>query len=52
MNSFIESVNYFKGNNPEDIVKQYGTPLYVYSEEILRDRMHKVSQVITKYPIV
>ena len=50
MNSFIESVNYFKGNNPEDIVKQYGTPLYVYSEEILRDRMHKVSQVITKYP--
>lgn len=50
MNSFIEKVDFFKGNNPEDIVKTYGTPLYVYNEEILRDRMHKVSQVITKYP--
>jgi len=50
MNSFIEKVNFFKGNNPEDIAKTYGTPVYVYNEEVLRDRMHKVSQVITKYP--
>lgn len=49
MESFIKSVDFFKGNNPEDIVKKYGTPLYVYSEDILRDRMHKVSQIITKY---
>lgn len=38
------------GNKPEDIATQYGTPVYVYNEDILRDRMHKVSQVITKYP--
>ena len=50
MNSYIESVNFFKGNNPEDIVKTYGTPLYVYNEEVLRRHMHDVSQVITKYP--
>ena len=48
--SFINNINYFKGNNPEKIVMDYGTPLYVYNEDILRNRMHSVSQVITKYP--
>ncbi len=50
MTSFIKTSNFFKTNNPEDLAQTYGTPLYVYNEEILRDRMHKVSQVITKYP--
>ena len=50
MNSFIEAVDFFKGNSPEKIAAEYGTPVYVYNEEILCDRMHKVSQVITKYP--
>lgn len=50
MNSFIINSNFFEGNNPEQITSEYGTPVYVYNEKILRDRMHKVSQVITKYP--
>ncbi|MGN0412537.1 MAG: diaminopimelate decarboxylase [Lachnospiraceae bacterium] len=50
MNSFIEKVDFFKGNSPEDIVAKYGTPVYVYNEEILRNRMHTVAQVVTKYP--
>ena len=50
MNSYVESVDFFKGNDIEEIASKYGTPLYVYSEEIIRDRMHKVSEVITKYP--
>ena len=50
MESFINTSNFFKGNNPEEIVMNYGTPLYVYNEEILRNRMHAVTQVITKYP--
>lgn len=50
MNSFIEQVDFFKGNDIEKIAKEYGTPLYVYNEEIIRDRMHKVANVITKYP--
>ena len=50
MNSYIESVDFFKGNNPEKIAEEYKTPLYVYNEEIIRNRMHAVSQVITKYP--
>lgn len=50
MNSYIEKVDFFKGNSPEDIVKEYGTPLYVYSEETIRKQMNRVAQVITKYP--
>lgn len=50
MNSYIEKVDFFKGNSPEDIAKEYGTPLYVASEEVIRKHMHDVSQVITKYP--
>lgn len=50
MQSYIASSNFFKGNNPEDLAAQYGTPLYVYSEDIIRQHMHDVSQVITKYP--
>lgn len=50
MESYIKSVDFFKGNKPEDIVKEYGTPLYVYNEEILRKHMDAVANVITKYP--
>lgn len=50
MNSFIKATDFFKGNKPEDIVREFGTPLYVYNEDILRDRMRKVEGVIKKYP--
>ncbi len=50
MNSFIENVNFFEGNDPEKIAQEYGTPLYVYNEKILRNRMDAVAKVITKYP--
>ena len=50
MNSFIDTVNFFEGNNPEKLAQEYGTPLYVYNEKILRNRMDAVAKVITKYP--
>lgn len=50
MESYINQVDFFKGNNPEDIVKEYGTPLYVYNEEIIRKHMDAVAKVVTKYP--
>lgn len=49
MNSYIEAVDFFKGNNPEDIAKEYGTPVYVYSEDKLRRQMKMVAGVIEKY---
>ena len=50
MKSYIEETNFFKGNNPEDIAKKYGTPVYVYNEENIREHMKDVANVITKYP--
>ena len=34
MESYINQVDFFKGNDPEKIAQEYGTPLYVYNEEI------------------
>lgn len=50
MESYISQTDFFKGNNPEDLAGKYGTPLYVYNEEILRKHMDEVAKVITKYP--
>lgn len=50
MNSYIETSNFFKGNDIEAIAKEYGTPLYVYNEDIIRKHMKDVAGVITKYP--
>ena len=50
MESYITQSNFFEGNEPEKIAQTYGTPLYVYNERILRERMHEVACVITKYP--
>lgn len=50
MNSYIEKTDFFIGNDPEAIAGEYGTPVYVYSEEIIRKHMASVAKVITKYP--
>ncbi len=50
MESYIESVNFFKGNNAEELAATYGTPLYVYNEEIIRNSMRTLKNIITKYP--
>ena len=47
MNSYINKVDFFKGNNPEDIAQKYGTPVYVYNEDIIRAHMKSVAGVIT-----
>lgn len=50
MNSYIEESDFFRGINPENIAKKYGTPVYVYNEENIREHMRDVAKVITKYP--
>lgn len=50
MESFIKKSNFFGNSNPEELLKEYGSPLYVYNEDILRDRMKKMTGIITKYP--
>ena len=50
MKSFVEQTNFFGKENPEALAQKYGTPLYVYNEENLREHMRAVAKVITKYP--
>ena len=50
MRSFVEESAFFGSQDPEKLAQEFGTPLYVYNEGILRDRMRKVSGMITKYP--
>ena len=46
-----DSVDFFKGNKPSDLTAKFGSPLYVYSEEILRQRCRDVKNLV-KYPKV
>lgn len=44
-----DRMNFFEGNDPVEIAKQYGTPVYVYNERILRQRCRDLKNLVT-YP--
>ncbi|MDD4343530.1 MAG: diaminopimelate decarboxylase [Eubacteriales bacterium] len=46
---FTEDKNFFKGTNPQDLIEKYGSPLYVYSEDILRERCREMKNLVS-YP--
>lgn len=50
MKSFIKEYDFFNGNNPEKLAKEYGTPLYVYNEKNIREHLRSVKGVITDFP--
>ncbi|NLT11119.1 MAG: diaminopimelate decarboxylase [Clostridiaceae bacterium] len=50
MNSFTQSTSFFGGSNPEELARSFGTPLYVYNEAILRDRMRHMQGLIRSVP--
>lgn len=43
---FTENINFFGKTTPEELVKEYGSPLYVYSETILRERCREMAGLI------
>jgi len=49
MISFTSDTNFFGNLNPEALVQEYGSPLYVYNENILRSQMKKMKNLIS-YP--
>ena len=56
MESFINTVDFFKGNNPEEIVMNYGTPLYVWSNydfacHVLGKKIKAGDRVISMLPM-
>lgn len=48
-NYFTEQTGFYKGTNPQELLKEFGSPLYVYSEAILRDRCRDMANLIS-YP--
>lgn len=46
---FTEEVDFFKGHSPEKIIEEFGSPLYVYNEDILRKRCREMRNLLS-YP--
>lgn len=44
-----DSINFYEGAAPQDLVEKYGSPLYVYNERILRQRCREMKNLLT-YP--
>lgn len=38
--------NFYKGHNPFDLLKEYGSPLYVYNEDILRASCRDMKSIL------
>ena len=36
MDSYTQKMNFFGNTDPEELVTKYGSPLFVYNEDILR----------------
>lgn len=46
MYSYTEDVRFFGETTPEELAENYGTPLYVYNERILRQRMKEMTGLL------
>lgn len=44
-----DKINFYKGNDPKKLIEQFGSPLYVYNESILRQRCTDMKS-LTTYP--
>lgn len=49
MLSYTQQTGFFGNTNPQVLAEQFGTPLYVYNEGILRERMKRMAHLIS-YP--
>ena len=49
MISFTQQTEFFGNTNPQVLAEKFGTPLYVYNEKILRNRMQRMAHLIS-YP--
>ena len=44
-----DKTDFFNGNDPIKLAEKYGTPLYIYSEKILREKCRDLKNMVT-YP--
>lgn len=45
--TYTANTQFFNQNNPYDLIKQYGSPLYVYNESILRLRCREMKNLVS-----
>lgn len=45
--TFTTETNFFEGNDVYDLINQYGSPLYVYNERILRSRCQDMKHLVS-----
>lgn len=45
-NYYTKQTNFYGNTNPKELLKQYGSPLYVYNEAILRERCSQMAGFI------
>ncbi|MFV0440383.1 MAG: diaminopimelate decarboxylase [Lachnospirales bacterium] len=46
MEKLSKEMNFFKNNNANELMEKYGSPLYVYSEDILLERTREIKQLV------
>ncbi len=44
--SFLINSGFLADHKPEDLIAKYGSPLYVYNEEIFRERCHDMQSLV------
>lgn len=42
---YTDRINFFQGSSPKDLTEHFGSPLYVYSERILRERCRELKNL-------
>jgi len=47
--SVTDNMNFYRGVNPLDLIEKYGSPLYVYNENILREKCKEMKSLLS-YP--
>lgn len=43
---FSETSDFYKGNSPDSLLSEFGSPLFVYSEQIFRQRCREMTKMV------
>ncbi|MBO4927795.1 MAG: diaminopimelate decarboxylase [Clostridiales bacterium] len=49
MDSYTKQMHFFGNTNVEELVSKYGSPLFVYNEDILRRQMRRVAGILPNH---
>ncbi len=47
LSKVTDNSNFYMGQSPIDLIEKYGSPLYVYNEKILREKMRNMKNLVS-----